>query len=256
MVRKHIHTACLFILALVATGSVLVHLRAVLVPFVLALLLFYSLVPIVDLLSAPPSSRPSRGSRCLNAQARKHDRVCGYDEDDYKGRTDVPEHLKVFLLVAVWMRRCRLPRPVAVVMALLLACAFLSVLVVVVMSSVNELAANADKYTTRINAMVAWIVSWGKWMGIDISNQGLTEKLTHHTAFLSELVVTSVSIVMEELSNCFLMLLFTVYLLLGYATSSEASTLKVSGVRAEIDLQVSPGRRAQPANLNRTYSQH
>ena len=58
MVRKHIHTACLFILALVATGSVLVHLRAVLVPFVLALLLFYSLVPIVDLLSAPPSSRP------------------------------------------------------------------------------------------------------------------------------------------------------------------------------------------------------
>ena len=115
VVRKHIHTACLFLLALVASGAVLVHLRAVLVPFVLAMGLFYSLLPIVDLLSAQPSARRSHSPRgCLNPQVRendpsaattplpehqtlktkpetlnqvrKHDRVCGYDEDDYKGR--------------------------------------------------------------------------------------------------------------------------------------------------------------------------
>ena len=117
VVRKHIHTACLFLLALVASGAVLVHLRSVLVPFVLAMGLFYSLLPIVDLLSAQPSTRRSHSPRgCLNPQVRendpsaattplqehqteprnsklltlhqvrKHDRVCGYDEDDYKGR--------------------------------------------------------------------------------------------------------------------------------------------------------------------------
>jgi AI-2 transport protein TqsA len=240
VVRKHIHTACLFVLALVAGGSVLVHLRAVLVPFVLAMGLFYSLLPIVDLLSAQPSSRRSGGSRgCLNAQTqiKKKDRVCGYDEDDYKGRADVPDYMKAIIAATVWMRRCRLPRPVAVVVALLLACIFIAVLVVVVMSSVNELAGHADKYTSRVNSMVDWVVSWGHWLGVDISNQSLTEKLTHHTAFLSEIVVRSLSIVAEELSNGFLMLLFTAYLLLGYATSSP-DTYRVSGVRAEIDTQV------------------
>jgi len=110
---------------------------------------------------------------------------------------------------------------VAVVVALSLACIFIAVLVVVVISSVNELAGHADKYTKRINAMVQWVVNRGELLGMDISNQGLTEKLTHHTAFLSELVVKSVGVVAEELSNGFLMLLFTVYLLLGYATSSN-----------------------------------
>ena len=111
VVRKHIHTACLFILALVASGAVLVHLRAVLVPFVLAMGLFYSLLPIVDLLSSQPSTRRAMSSRgCLNTPVRKNDRVCGYDEDDYKGRADVPAHIKLVISVTVWIRRCRLPR--------------------------------------------------------------------------------------------------------------------------------------------------
>ena len=128
-------------------------------------------------------------------------------------------------------------QPVAVVVALIMACIFIAILVVVVISSVNELAGHAEKYTQRINAMVQWVVRWGEVLGMDISNQGLTEKLTHHTAFLSELVVRTFSIVAEELSNGFLMLLFTVYLLLGYATSTQESH-RVSGVRAEIDTQV------------------
>lgn len=296
VVRKHIHTACLFILALVASGAVLVHLRAVLVPFVLAMGLFYSLLPIVDLLSSQPSTRRSMSNRgCLNTPVRKNDRVCGYDEDDYKGRADVPAHIKLVISITVWIRRCRLPRvrlstclslrvvfrashmlqgsgrdgvqilsilrlqilsilrrfavasgiraqPVAVVVALILACIFIAILVVVVISSVNELAGHAEKYTQRINAMVQWVVRWGEVLGMDISNQGLTEKLTHHTAFLSELVVRTFSIVAEELSNGFLMLLFTVYLLLGYATSTQDSH-RVSGVRAEIDTQVQLRRR-------------
>lgn len=242
VVRKHIHTACLFILALVASGAVLVHLRAVLVPFVLAMGLFYSLLPIVDLMSAPPSTRRSHSPRgCLNHQVRKNDRVCGYDEDDYKGRDGewlhVPAHVKVIITATSWLRRCRLPRPIAVVVALFLAVLFIAVLIVVVISSVNELAGHAEKYTKRVNSMVQWCVRWGELFGMDISTEGLTEKLTHHTAFLSEVVVKGVGVIAEELSNGFLMLLFTVYLLLGYATSAPES-LRVSGVRAEIDMQV------------------
>ena len=86
-----------------------------LVPFVLAMGLFYSLLPIVDLMSAPPSTRRSHSPRgCLNHQVRKNDRVCGYDEDDYKGRDGewlhVPAHVKVIITATSWLRRCRLPR--------------------------------------------------------------------------------------------------------------------------------------------------
>lgn len=61
VVRKHIHTACLFILAMVGSGAVLVNLKGVLVPFTMALMLFYSLVPIVDGLSVQRDSpKPPR----------------------------------------------------------------------------------------------------------------------------------------------------------------------------------------------------
>ena len=61
VVRKHIHTACLFILAMVGSGAVLVNLKTVLVPFTMALMLFYSLVPIVDALSVPSEGKtPSK----------------------------------------------------------------------------------------------------------------------------------------------------------------------------------------------------
>ena len=85
-----------------------------------------------------------------------------------------------------------------------MACMFIAVLVIVVISSVNELAGHAEKYTKRVNSMVQWVVRWGELFGMDISTEAMTEKLTHHTAFLSELVVKGVSVVAEELSNGFL----------------------------------------------------
>ena len=97
-----------------------------------------------------------------------------------------------------------LAQPMAVVVALSLACMFIAVLIVVVISSVNELAGHAEKYTKRINSMVQWVVRWGEYLGMDISTEGMTEKLTHHTGFLSELVVKGVGVIAEELSNGFL----------------------------------------------------
>jgi len=251
-VRKHIHTACLFLLALVAAGTILVHLRSVLIPFVLAMGLFYSLVPIVDMLSDQTWQRTPR-ARSPRAQggkafSKKKEGLSGYDSDDYKygnegaggagaGAVGVVPPIVVVSESISSLLQCRLPRPMAVVVALMFACVLIAMILVVIFSSVNELAAHAERYSARVRSMADWVIRWGKLMGMDISNQGIAEKLLHHSAFLSEMVVKSVSLAVEEMTNGFLMLLFTVYLLLGYA-SSPPDEKRVSGVRAEIDMQV------------------
>jgi predicted PurR-regulated permease PerM len=134
-----------------------------------------------------------------------------------------------------WSVRSRLPRPVAVVVALLLAVMVIAVLMVVVFSSVNELVAHSEKYTERIHAMVDWIVKMGGSMGVNVSNQAIIEKLLNHTGFISELLIDTLRLALEELTNGFLMLLFTVYLLLGYAPDERRQT---GSVRAEVEMQV------------------
>jgi predicted PurR-regulated permease PerM len=56
------------------------------------------------------------------------------------------------------LARFRLPRPLAVIVALCFGCLFIGVVAVVVLSSINELAANSTKYTERIHAMVNWLI--------------------------------------------------------------------------------------------------
>ena len=254
--RKHIHTACLSLLALVAAGAVITYLRSVLVPFVLATMLFYSLAPLVDLLSIKPSPvlmmrpRPSRPQSPGEPSSRARVRENSFDSTEFKAARNGVEtgvgpdwlHLGVVKKVLItvfkflrWSVRSRLPRPVAVVVALLLAVLVIAALMVVVFSSVNELVAHSDKYTERIHSMVDWIVKMGGSMGVDVSNQAIIEKLLNHSGFISELLIDTLRLALEELTNGFLMLLFTVYLLLGYAPDERRQT---GSVRAEVEMQV------------------
>jgi predicted PurR-regulated permease PerM len=253
VVRKHIHTACLSLLAIVAAGAVITYLRSVLVPFVLATMLFYSLAPMVDLLSIKPSShvlmmRP-RSSRSQSPEmiVRNRSRENSFDSTEFKSRDPGvgPDwmHLGLLKKAAIlvfqflrWLVRSRLPRPVAVVVALLLACLVIAGLMVVVFSSVNELVAHSDKYTERIHAMVDWIVKMGGSVGVEVSSQAIADKLLSHTGFISELLLDTLRLALEELTNGFLMLLFTVYLLLGYAPDDRRQSS--GSVRAEIETQV------------------
>lgn len=242
VVRKHIHTACLFILAMVAGGGVLVHLKSVLIPFVLALGLFYSLVPIVDLLSTPAEKKPGRSPRQPVGRMSRRKDVFGLEPNDYKPMSDsdwaeVPQRKRVVITLALWWRwfsSFRLPRPVAVVVALIFASLVTGAISMILFTSINELVSHSSKYKERVSAMSTWIIRWGGFLGLDISHEGIAEELLMHTAFVSDLVMRSIRMATEELSNGFLMLLFTVYLLIGYHPDDR----KVSGVRAEIDIQV------------------
>ncbi len=151
------------------------------------------------------------------------------------GTTLAAQHHALSLLM--WLLRARLPRPIAVVVALMLGCFLIGVIVVVSLSSINELAANSTKYTERVHAMINWLIQWGGVLGIDISKKEITEKILNYTPFLSEMLLKSISMIFEEMSNGFLMILFTVYLLIGYNPRSGADK-RLSGVRAEIDNQV------------------
>jgi len=170
------------------------------------------------------------------------------DADDFKadciGRLDESEcpppppmlkalHAASAMVQSVtWLAKHRLPRSLAVIIALMGAILVISAIIVVIISSINDLASHSEKYTTRMKAMVGWILRWGAM--IDVSNQDIAEKVLDHSGFLSEVVVRALSAALEEISNGFLMLLFTVYLLLGYAPEDRRG----GSVMAEIDVQV------------------
>ena len=256
VVRKHIHTACLSLLALVAAGAVITYLRSVLVPFVLATMLFYSLAPMVDLLSIKPAPVLMMRHRSARSQSpgelnnRGRIRENSFDSTEFKASRSTVESsvgpewmqlglIKKALIMALkflhWLVRSRLPRPVAVVVALLLAVLVIAALMVVVFSSVNELVAHSDKYTERIHSMIDWLVKMGGSVGVNVSNQAIAEKLLSNSGFISALLLDTLRLFLEELTNGFLMLLFTVYLLLGYAPDERRQT---GSVRAEIEMQV------------------
>ena len=174
----------------------------VLIPFVLAMGLFYSLVPIVDFLAIKPSGAFRKGGRSgrgdprgtVQMACRRRGRS---DSDDFKS-LDEPEFqpplplstlkalhpFSYYMLLGLGLVKHRLPRVLAVTVALIFACAVIAAIMVVVVSSVNELAGHADKYTTRVRAMVQWVLRWGATL--DVSNADIVEKLLDHTGFLSE----------------------------------------------------------------------
>ena len=162
-------------------------LEQVLIPFVLAMGLFYSLVPIVDFLSIQPGPNVKRGARGPEGRGRSGGGVRmgvrkRVDADDFKtdciGRLDEsecpppPPMLKALHAASAWCRGCvssfswlakhRLPRSLAVIIALIGAVLVIAAIMVVIISSINDLALHSEKYATRMKAMVGWILRWVK----------------------------------------------------------------------------------------------
>jgi hypothetical protein len=108
VVRKHIHTACLFILAMVGSGAVLVNLKTVLVPFTMALMLFYSLVPIVDALSVPSERN---AIKIYSSQTNSWCAMCKhlslYAHEPTRRRPHIHTHA-IYIYIHTYMHACNI----------------------------------------------------------------------------------------------------------------------------------------------------
>jgi len=235
VVRKHIHTASLSVLAITAIGFLLVQLRPVLLPFVLAIMLTYTLTPMIDILTAKPKNKGG---------FRKHP-PSGVTYAQQPGGAILvikrPQHSpNIAIQLLQLLRAFRLPRGLAIIGALIIAALITTGVGAIIASSITDLSQNMDKYRGRVQQTVDIIMLWTNLLNIDVTTNNLPQQIqqqimTNHgiVSPVSDFFFRTVSIVFDELSNGFLMLLFTVYLLLGYQPHR-----KMTGIRAEIDKQV------------------
>jgi AI-2 transport protein TqsA len=182
-------TGSMLVVAAVALTVALIWARAVMVPFVLALLLTYMVTPIVDLLQT----------------------------------------------------RLRVPRPFALLVAFLVIAGGVTGLVLLLVTSIQGLADNAQQYEHTWNQLLLW----AEQTYLDLSARlpvdlGFEDQVAELTTKLGELPLLALGWakntaggVLNFLSTTFLVLIFVIYLILGHTPSQRRK-----GLWGEIDRKV------------------
>jgi hypothetical protein len=209
-VEERLRTLSLCVCALAAVVGTLYVLRSVLVPFVLAVAMRYLLQPLVITLTQRPL-------HCGAGVVLCSQEPCG------------PSRPRWLRSLGALLCHLQLPHWLAVVVTLAVAFTALGVFGVVIADSVRLFAARADTYAAQVRRLCAGVLGW-----LDTSAGGaeaespiqqLYQRLTELASRLplSQLILNSVEVVLALFSNLFLVLLFTVYLLLGRYEDEDPS---------------------------------
>ncbi len=120
-------------------------------------------------------------------------------------------------IVEVAMRRCRLPRPAAVVATLLLGLVVLGGLGFLVSHSLSELARNADAYGERLEDLLSGAV---RALGLErfgVNPDAVTESIEVPAGSVQSLLIGTTGAVAKLLSDGVMVLIFLCFLLFGGA---------------------------------------
>ncbi len=115
------------------------------------------------------------------------------------------------LPVMTWLRRYRVPAPLAVAITVLAAVAVLGVFVVLVTQSLNEFTLAALRYQHRLQALVEPSVAWLRNHGVDAPETIARDVL--NPAAVMDLVGATLRALTNLLSNAFIVLLVLVFAL-------------------------------------------
>lgn len=136
-------------------------------------------------------------------------------------------------LVELLIRRLRLPRLLAVAVALLLGALIVVVLGGLISSSVQKLAQNANAYEARIAAPALHAGTLLREWGIDVHPETLRQQVEAlpFTNWVTEAANAALSVV----SNTVLVLIFAVFML---QSSALAASSRAAGMRGQISARI------------------
>lgn len=178
---SRLQSVCLLVLATVAAGFALYWLRAVLIPFVLAVFVALALGPFIEIQN----------------------------------------------------RRLRVPRPLAILVALGVGGLLLSVVGVLVSSSVRQLSRQSDLYQRRIELLVERLGSWDLVQQLAPQLAGeLSLRAVIPTGQLQGFVMGTTSAIVDLLSNGLIVLIFLFFLLAGQ------SEVRKHGIRVDVEWKI------------------
>lgn len=168
---RRIQTACLLVLAILATGAALYWLRPVMIPFVLAVLLSYVLSPVMGVLT----------------------------------------------------RKLRMPRGLALAIALVLGFLILTGAAMLVSSSVRQLARNASAYQEQLTVLLHRVTGWLSAQGVEIGGDDIQQQMSAMP--VGTMLVKVTNAIIDTLSNTFLVLVFAIYLLDGSGRTATPTAM-------------------------------
>jgi len=238
-IEERIRTLSQVIVAATCVAAALYVLRSILIPLTLAVALKYLLMPIVRMLSERPlhccgvtwCDRPPRCAHGRPAWVRS---------------------------VVTCVAHARLPYGIAVLVALGAAFAGLATIGFIVAESVQRFAHRAPLYSERVQELAALFVGWADRMQASFTlfnttvahdgADGVPANVTADAALAAQLatterlaslvghvpvadfIVQALEALLEAISNLFIVMLFTIYLLLTPATAARTSATAPNGL--------------------------
>jgi predicted PurR-regulated permease PerM len=160
-----------------------------------------------------PDRRQDRGARFLVVAASLIIVVAGLRE---ASQLILPFLTAVFLAVVslpvmAWLRKHKVPTPLAVLITVAVAATVVSVLGAVVGRSVNEFAQVAPQYQARLQELTAGVLSWVEGLGLPALESSLLDYA--NTDALVNLLGNTLGALAAILSNTFLVLLAVIFIL-------------------------------------------
>jgi len=200
-----IQTVCLIIVATSCLGFMFVYLKPILVPFILALVLSNVLAPIVRFLSRSPF------------------KCCRRDSHDGSRPNSFCDRLSFF----------HLPRWLAVFMSIFLVLVFVLLVGIIITASVTDFATDWTEhgYDQRARSILNATVGWIEGSGIGPSSSEDISQFALQTLPLQSLVLDLVGRFFSLSSDLFMVILFTIYLLVAQSseeTNSDSLSLKAT----------------------------
>ena len=262
-VEERMRTMFLGMCALLSLGAMLYFLRPVLLPLLLALALKHLLQPLIHALSVRPLI-------CCGRTYLEHPLVkCSCDTGGIQRHGRFRKRLQAFCDSAC---RLQLPRSIAVIISLLVAFGFLGLLAAIVADSVHIFAERAEVYAAQVKVLLRQLLGWVEWFSCGWTPRGCAHlhnstanatagggNATDPTAgdaierVLSKIPITQIALglvesLFEMCSNLFLVLLFTVYLLLprsgkGDHDANDEEAAPPPTTLSEVDAQVGTSRK-------------
>ena len=232
--EERLRTVCLAICAGGVVSWGLAKLKFALVPLVLSLALRYLLQPMIDALTRTAARRrwrrdePSKLDEALAKRCGKLGKAC--------------------VLMKRKCTRLALPYSMAVLVSLALALGLLIFVAMLIAESVRDFTGRADAYAEQVQNALVIIVRWMDAYGIS-HKWRRTSSLTHLaeklqlSAWVTATVFSIGEGLLSLLSTTFLVILFTLYLLLTPSLTNEEEeegddTPKASVFQRKVDRQI------------------
>ena len=153
----------------------------------------------------------------------------------------IPFVLAVFLsyclspVIEVQMRFLRIPRPMAILVTVIVGCVVLFSLGMVISRSVGEMSANSGAYQTRIIELLDWFAASIPFERFGLEIEDITNSFVSFTqAAVTGMLTGTASGIMTILSNGIMVMIFMVFMLIGTKANEESS----GGILAEVEASI------------------